>query len=311
MNYNYEEYRFPSADGKHTIFSEIYTPKQATARGVVQLAHGMVDHPGRYTNLIEHLTGCGYIFAGHHHLGHGKSVNNADELGFFAPSDGVSLVVEDMHRMNRYLRATYPTLPLTVLGHSMGSFIARLYAVRHPHSMQGVIIHGTGGPNPLAPLGKIVAAAVGALNGKHSRSKLLYSLSLGSYNKRFDSSEGPNAWLSRDVEAIADKVNDPLASFRFTVSGYSDLFTMLSESNSKRWFGEYPKEMRTLIVSGDADPVGNYGRGVGTVYKRLMLAGCTDLEFKLYEGARHELFNETNREEIFADITEWLNGVTL
>lgn len=311
MNYNFEEYSFPSADGRHTIYAEIYTPKHVTARGVVQLAHGMVDHPGRYGNLIEFLTGRGYIFAGHHHLGHGRSVLSAEELGYFADEGAIDLLIADMHSMNKHLRATYPALPLVLLGHSMGSFITRLYAQKHPHSMQGVIIHGTGGPNKLAPLGKLVARAVALISGKRSRSKLIFSLAFGSYNKRCEASEGENAWLSRDGEAIADKVNDPLASFRFTTKGYMDLFDMVTRCNSREWFREYPKDMRTLVMSGDGDPVGDYGRGVRYVYKQLMMSGCTDLELRTYEGARHELFNETNRDEVFSDLGAWLDGTVL
>ena len=311
MNYNYQSYTYPSSDGIHTIHADIYTPKTKTARGIVQLAHGMIDHPGRYVNLIEFLTGEGYIFAGNHHLGHGKSANGGADFGFFADKDGVDYLLRDMHTMNRYLRDTYPTLPLVILGHSMGSFIARLYAVRHPHSMRGVIIHGTGGPNRLVPLGKLVCSIVALFKGKRKRSVLVTALAFGTYNKRFDKSEGMYAWLTRDTDAVKDKKNDPYASFNFTVWGYRDLFSMLGESNSARWFKAYPKDMPTIIISGTADPVGNYGKGVKYVYRHMMLEGTTDLELKEYEGARHELFNETNKEEIFADLKSWLDGVHL
>ena len=311
MNYNYEQITYPSSDGINTIHADIYTPKNKSARGIIQLAHGMVDHPGRYLNLIEFLTGEGYIFAGNHHLGHGRSAKCEDDFGYFAKKGGTHYLIEDMHTMNKYLRESYPALPLVVLGHSMGSFIARLYTVRHPHSMRAVIIHGTGGKNPLAPIGRLLARTVALFKGERNRSKLILALAFGSYNKRFDKSEGRNAWLSRDTEAIKGKKNDPLASFYFTVSGYSDLFKMLEDCNSGEWFREYPKDMRTLIISGDGDPVGNYGKGVKWVYRKLMLLGAKDLEIKLYEGARHELFNETNRGEIFLDMKKWLDGVSL
>ena len=311
MNYNYEQITYPSSDGINTVHADIYTPKHKTARGIVQLAHGMVDHPGRYTHLYEFLTSEGYIFAGNHHLGHGRTARCEEDFGYFAKDGGIDFVLEDLHTMNRYLRDTYPALPLILLGHSMGSFIARLYVLRHPHSMRAVIIHGTGGANRLAPLGRLLARTVALVKGERTRSKLIYSLALGSYNKGFDKSEGQNAWLSRDTEAIKGKSDDPLASFTFTVSGYYDLFTMLERCNSREWFREYPKEMRTLIMSGEADPVGNYGKGTREVYRKLMVAGASDLEIKLYPEARHELFNETNREEIFLDMKKWLDGVAL
>lgn len=309
MNYNFEEITYPSSDGKNTVYAEIYTPKLKTARGIVQLVHGMVDHPGRYASLIEYLTGEGYIFAGNHHLGHGKTAATPEDFGYFAKSGGIDFLLSDIHTFNKYLRSTYPTLPLVLLGHSMGSFIARLYAVRHPHSMRGVIIHGTSGPNRLAPMGKLAARTVALFRNDRVRSKLIQKLAFGSYNGRFDKSEGDTAWLSRDTQAVSGKHDDPLASFTFTASGFADLFEMLHASNKRSWFKNYPKDMRTLIMSGDADPVGNFGKGVNYVYRRLMLEGCTDVSLKLYPECRHELFNELSREEIFADMKAWLEGV--
>lgn len=311
MNYNFEEYTFPSSDGKHTIYAEIYTPKSGEIRGVVQLSHGMVDHPGRYMNLVRFLTGEGYVFAGHHHLGHGKSAQSKDELGFFADEGGVGFILADLHTMNKYLRNRYPDFPLVLFGHSMGSFIARLYINLHPHSIRAAVIHGTGGPNKLAPVGIGVAKLISLLTGKRGRSRLILALAFGTYNKKCSMKEGMNAWLSRDNSQIAGKKSDPLASFRFTNSGYIDLFNMLCDCNSREWFENYPKDMRTLLVSGDADPVGGWGKGVKYVYKELMCLGASELEMKLYPGARHELFNETNREEFFRDLLAWLDGVTV
>lgn len=310
MNYNYSELTFPSSDGVHTIYAEVYTPKHRTAKGIIQLAHGMIDHPGRYLSLASYLTGEGYIFAGHHHLGHGKSVQDKSDFGFFAEEGGIDFIIKDMHTMNRYLRDTYPTLPLVVFGHSMGSFITRLYVLSHPHSMSGVVIHGTGGPNRLLPLGKLLGKVLVGIKGPKANSKLITAVAFGSHNKKFPKSEGRHAWLTRDVAAVSGKDTDPLTDFSFTVSGYVDLFRMLERSNFREWFKEYPKDMPTLIMSGDMDPVGNYGKGPEYVYKQLMVQGCTNVELKLYHGARHELFNETNKEEVFYDLCSWLGGVT-
>ena len=309
MNYNFSEITFPSKDGIHTIYAEIYTPKRSTAKGVVQLAHGMIDYVGRYKALAEHLCGEGYILAGNHHLGHGRSAASSEELGFFADSNGAEYVVRDMHSMNRILRDEFPALPVVVMGHSMGSFITRLYVEKYPHSIKGAIIHGTGGPNRLLPLGKALASLISKTRGKKYRSPMIKKLAFGSYNSKFPKSEGPDAWLTRDVDSVSDRVNDKYTSFDFTVSAYMDLFSMIGDSNSKEWFDSYPKELPTLIVSGDMDPVGNYGRGPDYVYKHLLISGCKSVELKMYEGARHELFNETNREEVFSDLVGWLNGV--
>jgi len=311
MNYNFSEYTYPSRDGIHTIYAEIYTPRIRSAKGIIQLAHGMIDYVARYKHLAEYLTGEGYILAGNHHLGHGRSVSSPEDYGFFADKDGAETVIKDMHTFNRYLRDTFPTLPLVVMGHSMGSFITRLYIEEFPHSLRGAIIHGTGGPNPLLPFGRAIAAVVSALKGPRHRSTLIKKLAFGSYNNKFPKSEGENAWLTRKIDEVADRASDKYTSFIFTVSGYRDLFRMIRDCNSDEWFSEYPKELPTLIMSGDMDPVGAYGKGPDYVYKHLLISGCKSVQLKLYEGARHELFNETEecRLEVFSDIVTWLEGI--
>ena len=309
MNYNFNEYRFPSADGKNTIYAEIYTPKHAAPKGIVQLAHGMIDYTGRYTALASFLCEHGFIFAGNHHLGHGKSVGTGEDFGFFAERDGYKYVLEDINSMNKYLHKTHPDLPVILLGHSMGSFISRLYVAEHPTAVSGLIIHGTGGPNPLVGVGKLLSKLITSFYGARHRSELINNMAFGSYNKRYPKEEGHNAWLTRDLAKVADRDTNEFTSFKFTVSGYTDLFTFLAGSNSKAWFKSYPKKMPTLVMSGDMDPVGDYGKGPAYVYKQLMINGASNVTLKMYEGARHELFNETNAEEVFHDILAWIEGV--
>ena len=309
MNYNFNEYRFPSADGKNTIYAEIYTPKHAAPKGIVQLAHGMIDYTGRYTALASFLCEHGFIFAGNHHLGHGKSVGTSEDFGFFAERDGYKYVLEDINSMNKYLRKTHPDLPIILLGHSMGSFISRLYVAQHPTAVSGLIIHGTGGPNPLVGVGKLLSKLITSFYGARHRSELINNMAFSSYNKRYPKEEGHNAWLTRDLAKVADRDTNEFTSFKFTVSGYTDLFTFLASSNSKAWFKSYPKKMPTLVMSGDMDPVGDYGKGPAYVYKQLMINGASNVTIKMYEGARHELFNETNADEVFHDILAWIEGV--
>ena len=311
MSYDYREFTYPSADGKNTVCAELYIPNDKAAVGAVQLVHGMIDHPGRYKAMAEYLTANGYIFAAHHQLGHGKTAASSEELGFFAESCGVEYLVADVLGLNRYLRNNFPKLPVIIMGHSMGSFVTREYLAKHSHTVRAAVLLGTAGPNPLADMGIGVAKLIKKIYGSHHRSELIRTLAFGSYNNRFPKSEGEWAWLTRDLPMVADRETDPYTSFTFTVSGYLDLFKMIKEVNSKAWFDGFPKELPTYIAAGDTDPVGDYGRGVKKVYSELMLRGCSHLTLKLYEGARHELFNEYCREEFFAELVEWLRGVTL
>ena len=308
-SYTISEITFPSADGINTVHGVIYTPASGAIRGVVQLVHGMIDHMGRYRHVAEFFTSQGYAFAGNDHLGHGRTAASPADFGYFADTDGVLMVLRDIHTMNKQLRAQFPALPIVLLGHSMGSFLSRLYVERHPHSISAHIIHGTGGPNPLLGLGNTLVKWKMATRGRRYVSKTIISLAHMGYNAKFDKSEGETAWLTRDPSMVADRRTDPMTSFYFTLGGYADLFKMLGDSNSKKWFENYPKELPTIVMSGSADPVGNFGKGPDYVYKQLMVQGVSNVSLKLYEGARHELFNETNRDEVFADMLAWIESV--
>lgn len=309
MNYLFREMSFPSSDGKNTIHAEVYEPKDGRIRGVVQISHGMIDYVARYEGLADFLTGHGFVVAGNDHLGHGQSVKDSSDFGYFADRDGYKLVVEDLYRMNRILKEEYPGVPLFLFGHSMGSFMARLYAVKYPESVDGIVIHGTGGKNPLLTLGKAVINTLKIFFGARHRSKLVTALAFGSYNSTYPKEEGINAWLTRDLQRVNGRKDDERTNFIFTLSGYNDLFSALGESNSDDWYSSYPIYLPTLVMSGEDDPVGNYGKGVREVYDGLSGAGVMNLRLKLYEGARHELFNEINREEVLADILEWLTSL--
>jgi alpha-beta hydrolase superfamily lysophospholipase len=309
MNYNFNEYRFPSSDGKNTIYAEIYTPKHMTPKGIVQLAHGMIDYVGRYEALGKYLAGRGIALVGNDHIGHGKTAACAEDLGYFADRDGYKTVVDDLYRTNALIKGTFPEKPVILLGHSMGSFMSRLYAVKYPESISALIIHGTGGANPLLAPGKLVAKLIRAIYGTRHRSKLITALAFGSYNSHYPKEEGENAWLTRDVARVATRQTDPYTNYMFTVSAYIDLFNALGESNSKVWYENYPKDLPTLIISGDDDPVGDYGKGVREVYENLASKNLKNLTLKTYEGARHELFNEINSDEVFEYLLGWIEGV--
>ena len=308
MSYLHKDITFPSTDGVNTIHAELFIPSDNNIRGVLQISHGMMDYVGRYKLMAEALCAAGYVVAGNDHLGHGDSVKTPDDYGFFASEGGYRLVIDDLKRMNDILRQQFPDVPVVLLGHSMGSFLARLYAVKYTDSLDGLIIHGTAGPNPATGAGKLLVKILRATKGERYRSKFICSLAEGGYNKGFDPAEGAGAWLTRDPSMVADRVGNPKNDFVFTLAGYQDLFTMLGNCNHKAWFAAFPKDLPTLVVSGESDPVGGFGKGVGYVYDRLDKNGA-DVELKLYPEARHELFNETNRDEVFSDLIDWLEDI--
>ncbi len=305
MSFTYKETAFPSSDGKNTVHAEMYIPA-AEVRAVIQLSHGMIDYVGRYEALAKYFAERGIAFVGNDHLGHGRTAASPEDLGYFAERDGYKLVVDDLNKMNSIIKETFPGVPVIMLGHSMGSFMARLYAVKYPESIDALIIHGTGGANPLLAPGKLVAKLLRAIYGTHHRSKLITNLAFGSYNSHYPKEEGENAWLTRDIARVAGRASDPFTNYKFTLAGYIDLFDALGGANSKDWYKNYPKDLPTLIISGGDDPVGNYGKGVREVHAGLEYAGASKLKLKLYEGARHELFNELNADEVFDYLLGWV-----
>ena len=309
MNYIHRDITFPSTDGKNTIHAELFVPSDKNIKCVVQIAHGMMDYIGRYKGLADALCVAGIAIAGNDHLGHGDSVARPEDYGFFASCGGYDFVIDDVKKMNDIIRNEIPDVPVILLGHSMGSFISRLYAVKYSESIDGLIIHGTAGPNPAAGAGILLVKIMRLIKGERYRSKLICSLADGGYNKGFDPAEGDGAWLTRDPGMVADRKGNPKNDFIFTLAGYEDLFNFLGNCNNKAWFKSFPKKLHTLVISGEEDPVGGFGKGVRQVYDNLKENGA-DVELKLYPGARHELFNETNREEVFADLIKWIEDAT-
>ena len=308
MSYIHRDVTFPSSDGKNTIHAELFIPSDKNILGVVQISHGMMDYIGRYRGMAEAFCEAGYALCGHDHLGHGDSVKTPDDYGFFASKGGYDFVIDDVKRMNDLIRKEFPGVPVVLLGHSMGSFIARLYAVDYEDSIDGLIIHGTAGPNPATGAGLLLVKILRAIKGERHRSRFVCSLADGGYNKGFDPAEGSGAWLTRDPSMVADRVGNPKNDFIFTLAGYEDLFCFLGNCNDSKWFREFPAALPTLIVSGENDPVGGFGKGVRYVYDNLKKNGAY-VSLKLYPGARHELFMETNREEVFSDLIKWVGGV--
>ena len=309
MTYIHKETHFPSSDGKNTIHAELFIPSDNNISAVVQISHGMMDYIGRYKGMAEAFCAKGIALCGHDHLGHGDSVKTPDDYGFFASRGGYDYVIDDVKRMNDLIRKEFLGVPVILLGHSMGSFIARLYALNYGDSVDGLIIHGTAGPNPILGAGMLIVKLLRAIKGERHRSKFVCSLADGGYNKGFDPAEGDGAWLTRDPSMVADRVGNPKNDFIFTLAGYEDLFHFLGNCNHESWFRGFSKSLPTLVVSGENDPVGGFGKGVRYVYDHLKENGAS-VELKLYPEARHELFMEINRDEVFADLIAWIEGVS-
>lgn len=273
-------------------------------RALVLLSHGMAEHIARYDHVGAALAGRGYLVAGYNHLGHGAE---APRLGWFAERDGWSRLVEDLKTVMDSLAT--PGLPRVLLGHSMGSFLAREYALRYPDGLDALVLSGTGWhPRLLCVAGLLPAKTLCFLGQGHKPSALLDRLAFSANNKPFASAGGTACdWLSRDARQVQAYLADPLCGFVFTASGFADLFVGLLDLSRIVRLKSLPSGLPVLLLSGSCDPVGGMGKGVHAVAGQYRDAGLGKVMTRLYEGARHEVFNETNRQEVLEDLAAWLN----
>ena len=303
------EFCVPSSDGIHTLQGRVYLP-DTKPRGFFHIVHGMTEHIGRYDRFMTDMAKAGYICFGFDNLGHGYTAGTK-ELGFIAERKGYDLLARDVERFSGAVIKKYgaedETLPYYLMGHSMGSFITR-FAVSKYVKPKKFIFMGTGGKNPAADAGLLIIAFIKLLFGKRHISPLVDKLAFGSYNKRFGggTENDPSPWLTNDGEERKKYYADPFCTFKFTVSAMGDLIRLNKLTNSKKWYKEMPKDLPVLLVSGEDDPVGDYGKGVLQVAVGLQKCGI-DAKCILYPNTRHEILNDSTYDTVKNDILKFLN----
>ena len=304
-----EQISFLSKNGKTMIHAVKWLPENGEFRAILQITHGMVEYIERYRPFAEYLTEQGFMVVGHDHLGHGASVNSEEEWGYFGehPSD---ILVEDMHQLRTKIQSENPGVPYFMMAHSMGSYMLRKYLCIHNENLSGAIIMGTGCvPDSTMKFGMWLCKVIAAFRGWNYRSKLMQSLSYSKPYRKFDlyGKDYTNSWLTKDEEHVKKYYGDPRCTFMFTVNGYYGLMEAVYFDNQMENIKKVPKDLPIFMVSGEQDPVGDLGEGVKKVYHMYKNAGIEDLTYKLYENDRHEILNETDRQQVFSDIYAWLN----
>lgn len=304
---SFQDFYFQSSTGRTSIHALKCVP-DSKPRAVVQIAHGIAEHIDRYRPFMEFLADNGFVVAGNDHLGHGKSIRVPEEQGFFAEKDGWWRVVDDMDKLHDIMFNEYPELPYVLFGHSMGSFLTRTYLIKHPDKYDGVILSGTGHQSPALVFGGNAAASVMAkLNGAMGDGAKLDSLAFGTYLNKIENPRTKFDWLSRDTEQVDKYIADPLCGFVGKIGLYRDMMQGIKFITDKKNIAQMNKEKPVYFMSGDGDPVGDYGKGVERAYKAFCDAGLHDVFMRLYPGGRHEMLNETNKEQVYQDILNWLN----
>ncbi|MBQ8402582.1 MAG: lysophospholipase [Clostridia bacterium] len=302
-------FTYPSADGVTQIHAICWTPAEPP-RAVLQIAHGMVEFIDRYDDFAKYLNELGILVTGNDHLGHGDSVTSQDNWGYFADRDSLDAVLTDMHTLTERTKEKYPDVPYILLGHSMGSFLARNWLGRWGGELSGAIIMGTGlQPKALVQAGKRICTILAKIKGWHHRSRFVDNMAFGGYNKTFEPARTKRDWLTRDEAAVDRYLAEPRCSFLFTLNGYHTLFSAIERLHDREMLGKMPKKLPVLFVSGEADPVGDFGKGVRRSADTFLAAGMQDVDLWLYTG-RHEILNETDRSLVYAELARWLVDIT-
>jgi len=259
-------------------------------RGVIQIAHGMGEHIGRYAGTIEVLVSAGFRVYGNDHRGHGRTAVSAEHLGDFG-AGGFDLLVEDMVQLSRIAKNENPGQPFMLLGHSMGSFAAQQYVLDHSGEINGLIISGSGALDRLARL------AASAPEWK----KLL--------NAPFEPARTPFDWLSHDTAVVDAFINDPLCFAELQPASFASFLSAAPRLSDPVSLGKIRDDLPIYLFSGAEDPVGQQLEAVHVLIFRYEKAGLYDVSHKFYPGGRHEMLNEINRDEVRADLLAWIFAV--
>ncbi len=298
------EFTLPASDG---VGVQCYGWPLTAPKAAVQIAHGMGEHALRYDRLAEALNAAGYAVYANDHRGHGKT--GAQQLGYMGP-DGWNRVLADAFELNRHVRNNHAGIPCILLGHSMGAILAQQYITRYGASIDALALSGSGGfrDSPTSWIPRLAARFETWRLGPDATSDLLQKLLFGGANKPFD---GPEAngfeWLSRDPAEVQQYIDDPACGFVISAGSLCDMYAGLSVMQDPHALQMIPKSLPIYIFSGADDPVHGEQRGLMRMIDAYRQAGIEQVEYKIYPEARHELFNETNRDEVTRELIAWFD----
>jgi len=305
-----EELTYKSRDRQSTIHAIKWIPEGQPV-ALLQIIHGMQEYIDRYDEYARYLAEKGILVMGNDHLGHGKSVTGNGTYGFFCKDDPATVLVRDAHRLKKTVQEEYPGVPVFILGHSFGSFVAREYITRYGTGIQGAIIQGTA----FMPTGTINSPTslvnfMQVIMGTKYRSTMINNMAFKGYLKKIPNPRTKFDWLSHNEESIDKYIADPADNFVFTLNGFGTMAELIKRVQDKDKMEDIPKKLQILITAGKEDPVGDYGEApmkLFDIYKKQLQ--LENVELKLYDGMRHELQQEIGREQVFADQYEWIKKV--
>jgi alpha-beta hydrolase superfamily lysophospholipase len=275
---------------------------------VLIIVHGMIEHGGRYGRLARYLTEKKIAVFAPDHRGHGRSVGEQDKWGYFGDGVRWENLANDLFCLQRHAEMHFPELPVFMLGQSMGSILTRAYISKYGEHVKGALLMGTfQNTKPLIRTGALLSQIILKLHGGRHFSNLVHQLSTGRFNTPFKPNRTEFDWISSDEMVVDEYIADDLAGHEFTVGSWNVLFKLYLAVRKFERKMEIPFHLPVLLISGDEDPVGKMGKHPQKVFSRYKKNGLKDVTLKLYRGKRHDMINETNREEVYDLIFSWIN----
>lgn len=276
-------------------------------KAVVQLAHGMCEHKERYLPFMRFLAENGYAAFLNDHRGHGESVRDAADLGYFYDG-GARALIDDMHLLTAHIKSSYPSLPIALFGHSMGSLAVRCYTKRYDKDIRALLVCGSPSANAFIGVMKKVDDLLIRAKGERARSPVIDAVFSGAFQARFRSEGIENAWLSANRANVEAYNADPLCHFTFTLNGYKALLDLLTDAYSDSgWRLENP-QLPIRFLSGANDPCMVNRASFGRAVDHMRRGGYSNVSSRLFDGMRHEILNETEKESVYADVLDFLNN---
>lgn len=312
------EFNFLSNNNYTEIYGKMWIPTGEII-AILQLSHGMQEHIGRYEKFAQYMAERGILVVGNDHMGHGKSINGPEDMGYFSiPIKGLSkrnlekvnssaMAVKDLHHITMVVKKHYPGIPYILLGHSMGSFFVRRYIIDYKNVIDAAIIVGTGNYESKAlKFAEGLAKSITVAKGDRYRSEFANEFLFGSFNKKIKNPSTKYDWICSDTNVVEEYINDEKCGVPFTMNGINMLVEVMKYINRPENIDRISKDLVINFISGMEDPVGKYGEDVKTIFEQYKLAGIKNMSMELYEGCRHEILNETINKTVFGDIYDWI-----
>lgn len=278
-------------------------------KAVLQIVHGMTEHIQRYKELAHRLTACGVTVAGYDLKGHGKNLPNSKCATF--GENGWEESLKNIHVFSEFLSNRYPDIPHYIMGFSVGSFLIREYLNKFDHEFKGAIIAGTGyQPAKVLSVMKAIVKTQISYAGFDRTTALVKKLSFGVYNSNFKPNKTEFDWLCSDENKLREYILDPLCADSISAGLFYQLLESMEYTGGEDSYTNWNKKMPILLLSGDKDVVGNYGKGIEKVAMEMKKAGINDISMYLLPGARHDIFHEKANgcmEKAISLIDEWIN----